>query len=134
VTSADQRLNWFGTARMRLGMVPEQQWLLYATGGFAFGGGKLTTNIVTDSGNCAIGICEYGSGSKTLTGWTVGGGIEYALLNNWSIKAEYLYYDLGKISHGSTDISSGTTDFHPAADFTGNLVKLGFNYKFGAPN
>ena len=34
-------------------------------------------------------------GSSTRTGWTAGGGVEYAFTNNWIIGAEYLYYDLG---------------------------------------
>jgi opacity protein-like surface antigen len=33
--------------------------------------------------------------SETRTGWTVGGGIEWAFWSNWSAKAEYDYYDFG---------------------------------------
>jgi outer membrane immunogenic protein len=38
---------------------------------------------------------EAASMSTTKTGWTVGGGVEYALLNGWSLKAEYLHLDFG---------------------------------------
>jgi outer membrane autotransporter protein len=38
-----------------------------------------------------------GSVSSTRTGWTVGGGIDYAVTNNWSIFAEYRYTNFGSI-------------------------------------
>ena len=33
--------------------------------------------------------------SQSFTGWTLGGGIEYKMSPAWSLKAEYLHYDLG---------------------------------------
>jgi outer membrane immunogenic protein len=72
-------------------------------------------------------------------GWTAGGGIEWMLAQNWSVKAEYLYYDLG-----SVQTSSGATSrFHTGPDylvwtnqtsaqtrFNGNIVRAGVNYHF----
>ena len=40
---------------------------------------------------------------RRKTGWTVGVGLEYAFLGNWSAKIEYLYVDLG-----SFDLRSST--------------------------
>jgi outer membrane immunogenic protein len=129
-TQADQRLDFLGTVRGRVGFTPDNRWLVYGTGGFAYAHGKLETDILTVG--CGGSICSLGSGSKMLTGWTAGAGAEYAMLNNWSFQVEYLFYDLGKISHVSTEIVGGVTDFAPSADFRGNLVTAGFNYKFGS--
>jgi outer membrane immunogenic protein len=130
-TNADQRIDSFGTVRGRVGFTPNNQWLLYGTGGFAFGHARLTTNIIT-AGTCGAGICELGSGSKTLTGWTAGAGVEYAFSQKWSVLVEYLYYDLGRISHTATDTTTGTADFKfISANFKGNIVQVGVNYKLG---
>ena len=65
---------------------------------------------------------------KTRSGWTVGGGLEYAITNNWSVRAEYRYSDFG-----------GFNDFSAKALFpnsfvrhhlTENQVQAGFSYKF----
>ena len=47
--------------------------------------------------------CQSGSVSDTKIGWTIGGGLEWAFAYNWSLKGEYLYYDLGTLSHLMTD-------------------------------
>ncbi len=131
-TNADQRIDWFSTVRGRIGFTPDGQWLVYGTGGWAFGGAKLNTSVISVA-PCGIGICEVGpTVSKTLTGWTGGGGAEYALLNNWTFKFQYLYYDLGKISHRITDTTSGISDFGPTANFKGNIIEMGWSYKFGS--
>jgi len=67
---------------------------------------------------------------------TAGAGVEYAFAPHWTAKAEYLRYDLGSISYNSS--SSGTDAVHvftttgvtSTADFKGNIVRSGINYKF----
>jgi len=54
-----------------------------------------------------------------MTGWTAGGGIEYAFTSNWTAKVEYLYVDFP-----SPNIAGGTFKF------TDNLIRGGINYKF----
>jgi outer membrane immunogenic protein len=91
----EQKLNYFGTVRGRLGFTPIDSVLLYATGGLAYG--QVESNINTsDVGAPIITGPASGSASATRTGWTAGGGIETALAfaPRWSLKAEYLYYDL----------------------------------------
>jgi outer membrane immunogenic protein len=66
------------------------------------------------------------------TGWTVGAGVEWMFAPAWSVKAEYLYVDLGSISntigyiYGPTSISSLTSTFNERD----NIVRAGINYKF----
>jgi outer membrane immunogenic protein len=103
--------DWLATARGRFGFAFDR-FLPFVTGGLAIG--DLNAN--------APGV---GSGSNTNTGWTVGGGLEVALGQNWTAKAEYLHVDLGSFNCGSA--CTGT----PAnVDFTTNLVRGGVNYKF----
>ena len=102
---------WFATARGRIGYAWDR-WLPYITGGAAFGGMKLT-------GPTGASVTE------SNFGWTVGAGIEYAFLGNWSAKIEYLYADLG---NGECDAATCgiTTDFETKL----NIVRAGLNYRF----
>src|SRR5205807_2250059 len=96
---------WFGTIRGRLGFVPINNILIYGTAGFAYA--RVDENVVLNSqpgpGDfadaafiCVTGPnCFLGSSSRIATGWTGGGGFEYALSSNISLKAEYLYVRLG---------------------------------------
>jgi outer membrane immunogenic protein len=79
--------NLQGSLRGRLGLAWDR-WLVYATGGVAFAG--VTNNYDTVAfGGATDSI------SKTRTGWTVGGGVAYAVTNNWSVGVEYRYSNFG---------------------------------------
>ena len=137
VLTAHQKLDSFGTVRGRLGLTPANGWLAYVTGGLAYGRGSLSTALTRTTGaGCAGGAnnCQQGSVSDTLTGWTVGGGLEWAVANNWTMKAEYLYFDLGSVSHLMTDPFFPATTFSASADFKGSIARVGLNYRFGGPD
>ena len=68
----------------------------------------------------------FGSFSETKVGWTVGGGLEYAFIDNWTAKLEYLYVDLGKATCNAA--CSGGNPFD--VTFKTNIVRGGVNYKF----
>jgi outer membrane immunogenic protein len=109
-----------GSVRVRLGLALDRA-LLYVTGGAAFAG--FDNTYLTGLG--------FDSVSKTRTGWTVGGGIEYALNANWSIRAEYRYADYGSFNDYLTNSAPyGTFARHHE---TQNSVRGGISYKFGAP-
>jgi outer membrane immunogenic protein len=93
---------WFGTFRGRLGWVVHEDWLLYATGGLAYGGVKHTWN--DDCVDCsAPGPFNFGpftqSNTDSKLGWTAGGGAEFLHDSNWRIRAEALFVDLGSATH-----------------------------------
>ncbi len=67
--------------------------MLYATGGLAWGTNEVGASIA------APGFFAAGTASDTHVGWTVGAGVEWALLDNWSAKVEYLYLDLGNATY-----------------------------------
>jgi outer membrane immunogenic protein len=134
IMTASEKLDWLGTVRARVGVTPWDRTLVYATGGLAYGHASLSTALSRPGWGSATGCgglnnCQNGSVSATNAGWTVGGGVEWAFFNNWSLKAEYLYYDLGTISHGMTDPFFPAT-YNASADVKGSIVRGGLNYKF----
>jgi outer membrane immunogenic protein len=127
VISAQENINWFGTLRPRLGYTVRPNMLIYATGGLAYGDVSYSANC-----NFGPGFASYpASFSTTKVGWTVGGGVEYAVSKCWTIKAEYMYMDLGSESA----IAAQTPPAPPLAEgytwnTTANIFQVGVNYKF----
>jgi outer membrane immunogenic protein len=70
-----------------------------------------------------------GTASDTLVGWVAGGGIEYALSHNWSVEAEYLYFDFA--SSTVHTFLENTPPFDFKNDLSVTTVKASLNYKFG---
>jgi outer membrane immunogenic protein len=123
-TDYEASILWFGTVRGRLGYAWDRI-LIYTTGGFAYGDVRLRGSV-NDSG---VFLTPYNgtstfSLSQARTGWTLGGGIEGALTNNWSWKAEYLYIDLGAMNTTIAGPFTGeTVTLH--SNFTDNIVRVG---------
>jgi outer membrane immunogenic protein len=109
-----------GSIRGRLGIAFDRV-LLYGTGGAAF------SNVKNDY-RLGFPFFLAESITKTRTGWTVGGGLAYAITNNWSIGAEYRYSDFGRFD----DFPFGILAAVPRArhHLTENQVQARFSYKF----
>ncbi|MEH2511774.1 outer membrane immunogenic protein [Nitrobacteraceae bacterium AZCC 1564] len=129
--SFDQKLQWFGTVRGRVGYSLGST-LFYATGGLAYGGVK--TRVQEFLGFIPAGIDQ--TFDKTKTGYTVGGGIEtpFEFLGlfgkNWTAKTEYLYIDLGR----STDTYTiGGFDHTFTTRVQEHIFRTGLNYHFNSP-
>jgi len=90
-TDLSLEADWFGTLRGRLGFAVNN-WLIYGTGGAAYGHVKAQGKIAFDNDN---GDFFKGSESSTNWGWTAGGGAEFAFDQNWIVGAEVLYVNLG---------------------------------------
>jgi outer membrane immunogenic protein len=130
--NAKSKVEWFGTARARLGFTPMERLLVFATAGLAYGNVKSsTTEAWTIYNNGVASGSEAWSGSKSGTryGWTVGGGAEYAVTNNLSVKAEYLYVDLGDNTYWTRDVG-GTPIVRISNDTKFSVVRAGVNYRF----
>jgi len=116
-------LNVQGSIRGRFGYAWDRV-LLYATGGVAFGGFKGA--IYTPFG--------YDSQSNTRVGWTVGGGLEYAITNNWSVRAEYRYAQYGRNTIYANNVFAlpglAAVGGFANVKFNENRVQVGFSYKF----
>lgn len=129
--------DWLATVRGRIGFLATPAFLLYGTGGLAVANVR-ASYLFTDTFATAN---ESASISTTRYGWTAGVGGEYALMNGWSIKAEYLYVDLGRASTTSTNLTAfgppavlfPANVFTHTANLTSNIGRVGINYKFGGP-
>jgi outer membrane immunogenic protein len=144
---ASQNVEWFGTVRGRLGLLPTTNLLVYGTAGFAYG--RVGQNVALNSQPLINGTlagfsfvcfsgpnCFLGSSSRIATGWTAGTGFEYAVSNNISVKGEYLYTSLGGDTINVVAVTpippSSPSSFTAAFNRTSfNVVRVGLDYKFG---
>ena len=137
-----KRLDYLGTVRGRVGYLVTPTFLIYATGGLAYGGVKSSTAIIHNvaPANGVITVGGQGGFSSAKVGYTVGGGVEWMFMPSWSLKAEYLYYDLRTVNYnaGGT-ISSAAGAFtnseavRTRVRFDGHVGRLGVNYHFWGP-
>ncbi len=114
-------IDWFGTLRGRLGYLITPNLMIYGTAGGA----------MTDVNYRWTGVAPFAPlrASNERFGWTAGGGLEYAVNNNWSVKGEYLYVSTGKnrlVNVAQTHSTLETQSFW--------AVRLGVNYRFGGPS
>jgi outer membrane immunogenic protein len=138
------RLPWLGTIRGRFGVTLADGWLLYATGGAAFGSITVDASSATTVG--LVTATAVANSNTWHTGWTIGAGVESAALigGNWTARLEYLYVDLGVTggfcATAQTGASSaacfiGNAPYSPVStrtQLTDNIIRLGLNYRFGA--
>ena len=119
---------WLATFRGRFGFAMDT-WLIYATGGFAAGQVKTSDSIdTTPTGGSVFAI----SSDATRTGWTAGGGIEWALSRAWSIKGEYLHVDLGSIDYtGFTNPAGVNLMVTAHHNFREDIGRVGLNFRVG---
>ncbi len=124
-------MDYLGTFRGRVGYT----WgatMLYGTGGLAYAGVNNSASFFNGAGALAF----FGEDRTTKTGYTVGGGIEHMFTPNWSVKGEYLYYDLGRSNVAVNLVAPGRgvgTGYNTNFRNDGHIVRAGLNYKFGGP-
>jgi outer membrane immunogenic protein len=118
--------DWLATFRGRLGLA-SGAWLLYATGGLALADVSYSDVFVFPTSTNA-------ASSRTVrAGWTAGLGAEWAFAPNWSVKAEYLYADLGTSSYTLTNVTFPAATFLVDHRLTENIARVGINYQFSRP-
>lgn len=134
-----------GTVRGRVGYLLAPSVLIYGTGGLAYGEKSLTTSPQeaffqnTSAGNF---MAPYGaswtqaSATNFVSGWTAGGGAEWMVSQNWSVKGEALYYDLGGLSVNNQSIRADGIPAYAASamntkvSYQGVIARAGVNYHF----
>jgi len=133
ITTVEQKIPWFGTLRGRLGVLPADRLLIFASGGLAFGQTTAATTVFQFGAAPPCNVsCVVGSTSGNTAGWTVGGGFEYALWQNLSLKGEYLFVDLGSRSATYPITFSVGSRFTTNSGFEAHIARAGLNYKFGS--
>jgi outer membrane immunogenic protein len=149
--TANQSIKSFGTVRARLGWLATDGLMFYGTGGFAYARVDETVTYANveagaNFGNPPFGVlcgasnstCMSGSSARTAVGWTLGAGAEYAVTQNVSLKAEYLYVSLGSdtfnvvalsaLPAGDAPIPSSFRASYGNVDF--QIARFALNYKF----
>jgi outer membrane immunogenic protein len=148
---AQAEVKWLGTLRGRLGGLIAPSALIYVTGGLAYGGVN-AGGAINAQENASFVATPFdfmpsvggAINSQTRVGWTLGGGLEWMFAPRWSVKAEYLYYDLGTVSTNYA-VSTlcvpvacafqnmpvyGTAAVHTSTQLNGNIARAGVNYHF----
>jgi outer membrane immunogenic protein len=128
--TVDQKLKWFGTTKLRAGLLVTDNILLYATGGLA--NGRVSSHsaaTINIAGGCIVpGPCPSGGVEKDKWGWALGGGIEFAD-GPWQWRVEYLHYDLGTLSYSVFDpLQPGV--ILASTKVNGDMVKGALTYRF----
>jgi outer membrane immunogenic protein len=137
--SAGTDTKFLGTVRGRVGFLATPAFLVYGTGGLAYGGVSGNVALAQSATNGFIGA-GAASFSDARVGWTAGVGAEWMFAPNWSLKGEYLHYDLGTAHLGwqATGTLPGDALFNGAVyqsntssfRFDGDFVRAGVNYHF----
>jgi outer membrane immunogenic protein len=137
--SAAHKLNWLSTVRGRVGATFGPA-LLYLTGGAAFGEVERSARAAGSTlrnGNVFNTFAGSHFEKSTKDGWTLGGGIEGQVMTSWSVKAEYLYVDLGRTndSFNTTFLTGGGGVVGSVAgvrvdrsDIRDQIFRVGLNY------
>ncbi|WP_127143671.1 outer membrane protein [Pelagibacterium montanilacus] len=110
-------LDYFGTVRARAGVAIDNV-MPYLTGGLAYGGVTVDTSDLDP---------DYVD-SNTHWGWTIGGGVEVAMDQNVSFKAEYLYTDLGEEEFQPDEGGPSSSPFDAGLQF--HTIRAGVNFHF----
>jgi outer membrane immunogenic protein len=134
-TAYSREIDWLATFRGRIGYAVAPSFLVYGTGGFAFGQVRIGNQFICPT--CAPPASTEASTANTNSsaeaGWTVGAGAEWKFAPAWSVKAEYLYVDLGTHSSLITYTYPIASTLRSSVHDTFNIARVGVNYSFGGP-
>ncbi|MFC3675722.1 outer membrane protein [Ferrovibrio xuzhouensis] len=121
------KADWLATVRPRLGWA-EGNWLAYVTGGLAVARLSVDTSYTDTS----FSGSSRSSQDKTQLGWSIGAGGEYALGDNWSLRGEYLFTDLGRITSTSpvSETFGGNPVLAHSAELQSHAIRIGLTYRF----
>jgi outer membrane immunogenic protein len=125
--ATQSQVNWFGTARGRVGYA-WGNFLPYVTGGVALMNGSAQLTVQPGTFAKPIAPAFVQSASQTELGYVVGAGLEYRIAQNWSANVEYLFLDGPKkqyqFNYGNAGLVSAT------ASVSENIVRAGLSYRF----
>ena len=144
-TTLNERIDSLGTVRGRAGLLWGPNTLIYATAGVAFASARASASYgqnVPFVGAPPANIGPYGAAGQVTTelfGPVVGGGIEWKWTANWSVKAEYLYVDLGNLQFNTNALinpvspagtSLSVASANQSVHIHDNIARVGVNYRF----
>jgi outer membrane immunogenic protein len=118
--------NWLMTARTRFGWAFSDV-MVYGTVGLALTDIKLATSYSDDAG-----AAMSASNTDVRAGFVLGGGLEWALRKDWTVKAEYLYVDFGDVNTYGVVTGPGgqASTYEVSADLNAHIARIGVNRRF----
>ena len=128
--SLSAKEDWFGTICGRLG-IANQNWLLYATGGLAYG--EVELSLTFNTFNRPTPFILSSSQDSTKVGWAAGAGVEYGITQHWSAGLEHLHFDLGSDTvTAPVTVPAGFPAMSISASqrFAGDIIRGVINYRF----
>ena len=116
--SAYSKVNYFGTARVRVGYAIDRA-MIYGTGGLAWAHSEI--GLYADWRQ----LGAYATSDNSHIGYAAGAGFEWALSRSWTMKVEYLYTGFGAENYLAGTVPGGIN-----ADLGFSTGRLGVNYIF----
>lgn len=121
--------NYFATVRPRIGIAADRN-LAYITGGAAFTSVSYAETYSDSNGPPGPGA-GTATASKSLVGWTAGAGWEYAMVDHWTFRVEYLFAMFPTTNALGTIVApGGTNTLHGSTDLVVQIARAGVNFKF----
>jgi outer membrane immunogenic protein len=134
--SIGSEAHWLATARAR-GGVTWDRYMFYGTAGAAWGSIEPTESLSCLQNGCgrtsSVHLATASSVTQTKAGWVAGLGAEVMLSPAWSVRAEWLHYDLGNLTDTFTTVgdNKGTQSVVWSRDERFDAFRVGVNYRFG---
>jgi outer membrane immunogenic protein len=119
--SSETHEDWIATGRGRIGYAFDR-WMIYGTGGFAVADIGITV--------CPPAPAACAGETQTRWGWTAGGGFEFGIDPNWSVKAEYLYARFDNTSYFTPPPTATFANRTGGVFVENHIARIGINYRF----
>lgn len=131
--SSEFKTEWDASLRGRIGALITSDTLAYLTGGAAWQ--KIKATASCDASVPVPGVCVLASRSdtqtKTLTGWTLGAGLESVLAGAWTGRIEYRYAQYGDFNHLFIPTNCCDGNLDTTISLATHTFTAGLAYKFG---
>jgi outer membrane autotransporter protein len=128
--TCEVEMSWYGEGVAKVGYALFDRSWYYLKGGVAFAENTVSSRCNTGAGPTFFGValagCPVQSDTQQHVGWTVGFGSEFALTNNWFVRGETSYFDLGTQRYTYPNLAFAPRD----AELTGFVSTVGINYRF----
>lgn len=124
--SSNYTINSLSTVRLRGGILPRPDVLVYLTGGLAIADIDASSAFVANN----VGRTYLDSASEVTLGFTVGAGLEYAIGDGWKLRAEGLYYDVGAVQTLGVPpgIAPPVYNHNVTFDVRGAVLRMGLSF------
>lgn len=134
VENSGVKSKWIFTAAPTIG-VARDRWLVYAKAGGAWVDNSYSDSVRGNGNASGPFTMTPAAIDKTLSGWTVGTGIKWAVADSWFVNLDYDYLDFGSKTQAFTGACPPACNFptvviSPTFKQQISQIELGLNYKF----